>query len=365
MYLKKAGRGLQLTDGERTAKPSRLHRKSSMANLEQRFEEKYAAYRARVPQKRPLAAARASVGQEVPGGREIAQERVARPARGRDFEASLEQLKEELAKLERWDEIERQRKELADTRPDDLRGGSYYLPQYDRSIERAENVQRHVGDHFEEIFRDPEAARTALEQSYADVGRVATYRRLAMRPEEFGKLHGQQIFGRVTEAREKALERAHSLGQGALKSMEEERRLRERQEQVERYLRQQRGLQEELKKFGKDRDELVAGVGRQAEGLELGELKRHLKPQQYEQLKDIRRGEEKLLKPLRESIKRFDAARAAGRRGLRFAKTVAGLYGVAPRQIVMRLLPAEVRVAVAAVELVRSVAKTLGRGMSM
>ncbi|MCP3962205.1 MAG: hypothetical protein GY719_30550, partial [bacterium] len=52
-------------------------------------------------------------------------------------------------------------------------------------------------------------------------------------------------------------------------------------------------------------------------------------------------------------------------RGLQLAKTVAGLYRYAPRSIVMRLLPAEVQVAVAAVQLVRSVAKTLGRGLSM
>ena len=79
LYLKKAGRGLQLTDGERTAKPSRLHRKSSLANLEQRFGERYAAYRAREPQKIPAAAARTSEGRDVPDGREMGRSEAIGP----------------------------------------------------------------------------------------------------------------------------------------------------------------------------------------------------------------------------------------------------------------------------------------------
>lgn len=360
LYLKKAGRGLQLTDGERTAKPSRLHRKSSLANLEQRFGETYAAYRAREPQKRPLGVELAPAGQEVPGGREIVQEPGARP-RGRNYDAGLDRLRGAFAKVERWDQLGVERREVTAARSQLAYRGN--LTEIDRHIKRAENVQGNIGAYFPEIFRDPEAARAALEKSYADVGRGETYRRLASRPQELGKLHGQQVFGRVTEVREKALDRAYSVGREALESWERQRKLRPIREQVDGYRRQQRGLREEQGKLG-DRDELVAGVGRQAEGFELGELKRHLKPEQYEQLKDIRRGEEKLLKPLRESIKSFDAARAAGRRGLRLAKTVAGLYRVAPRHIVMRLLPPQVRTAVAAVQLVRSLARSMNRGLS-
>ncbi len=355
LYLKKAGRGLQLTDGEeRTAKPSRLHRKSSLANLEQRFGEKYAVYRAREPQK--VAVERTSSGRD--GGREID----TRAAQRRDFETSLERLRKAFAKGERWDQLVAESREVSSARTQLAFRGN--LVEIDRHIKRAEIVQGSVGARFPEIFRDPEAARAALEQSYADVGRGETYRRLALRPQEFGKLHGQQIFGRVTEAREKALDRAYSVGREALDSRQREQELRPIREQADGYRRQQNWIREEQGKLGKGRDDFVAGVGRQAKGLDLRKLKRHLTPEQYKLLERIRRDEREHLKPLRVAIKSFDAARAQGRKGVRLAKTLAGLYRAAPQHIVLRLLPPQVQAAVAAVKLVRSLARSMNRGLS-
>ena len=113
-----------------------------------------------------------------------------------------------------------------------------------------------------------------------------------------------------------------------------------------------------------DRERLVADVGREARGLRLSQLKAHLTPDQYRLLEGIRRDEREHLQPLRTAIKKLDRARATGARGLRLAKKVAGFYGLAPRHIVMRLLPREVQTAVAAVKLVRSLARSMNRGLS-
>ena len=291
-----------------------------------------------------------------------------------------------MGKVERWDQIATEDREVTTARYQLTAHGS--IPDLEQRIGRL-GGQGEAEAGLRSIFRDPAAARAALEQSYGDVGRDLTYKRLAEHPEEFGKLRGQSIFGAVTEAREQSLNTAYNSGRLALGHRRRQEKLQAELEQAKVYHRRQTQLREEREgltpasfdaeakvRFGgyrpverlqaqrtADRERLVADVGREARGLKLSQLKAHLTPEQYRLLEGIRRDEREHLQPLRMAIGKLKRAQTTGAQGLRLAKKVAGFYGLAPRHIVMRLLPREVQTAVAAVKLVWSLARSMDRGL--
>lgn len=95
LVLQRAGRGLQLTDGEKVAKISALHRKSSLVSLEKRFGETWKAWTERSPTtasepvtSRPLSAPAPEIEQRAVEASRLAAEIDAHDA-GRELAEEL------------------------------------------------------------------------------------------------------------------------------------------------------------------------------------------------------------------------------------------------------------------------------------
>ena len=269
------------------------------------------------------------------------------------------------ARLQRWHEIDAEAQQVTAARAQLAHRGS--IPDLKREIGRGTG-QAEAEANLMHIFRKPEHARATLERSYAENGHRTTYRQLAERPQEFGKLRGLW----QTQTREDALRLATSNGRRAVEGHDRHQKLQGDLEQAEGYRLRQLSFREEQGGLAKERADLVADVGRQAEGLNLEQL--NLTDRQRSTLQTIRGDEARHLIPLREAIRQLDAAGKAKATGKAITKTagkvspiaqrVAKLYTAAPKHIIRRLSPPQIRTALAAVNLIRRLARTAERGMS-
>lgn len=167
LELKRAGRGLQLTDGHEVVKASAVDRGSSLKRLEDRFGESYRSYLDRVGLDRP-----------DPGpSRELVAALRDDVAAWAEFEGQLQELDQSFAPQE--EEL----KELMRQHPTP-RGGVAGIDQELKRLQPNLEVSRSLAA----IYKDPDAARTAIHASLEQSGSVSTYRELGERPEAFGKL---------------------------------------------------------------------------------------------------------------------------------------------------------------------------------
>jgi hypothetical protein len=192
LYLKKAGRGLHVTDGENVAKASGLDRGSSLAKLEQRFGESWTDHRA--------AHARHPALSDTPARTTL-------------------------------------RQDLAAARRELPRGGS--LPQLEEQLSRL--LARPLPD-LDGIYRDPDNAIEELRTSLSANGPVDTYRTLRDRPQDFGDLSGRVFLRRANAQRADALRQANETGQQYLDHHLEIRRTQGAVHRAQRYQRRSASL---------------------------------------------------------------------------------------------------------------------------
>ncbi len=350
LWLKKAGRGLQVTDGRETAKASSLDRKSSLKYLEDRFGQSYGDYRGEHPQELPTVDVAA-----------VTPER-------------LEGLEEALSKLERWDALKASAQEITQSRSRLPNNGS--LPDLESRLVRKIGPNSRALDA---VYQDPESARRSLDLVRAEVGAVETCRRLQEHPESFGRLHGRGLGSLRTAERTRALSAVGWLGDDLLVQHDHREELKSALESAEGYRQDQlriRGALDELvpgRWAGEDgREQLLAVVGRESQGLRIQELAPHLSRTQVATVQSLRRSEIAYLAPLQQTAEKLLSVGDVGQlrvsdSGKRLARRAQSLVRRAPGHVLKQLAPPQLRVAMAAVSVARELAEALtrSRGLSI
>ena len=383
LHLQRAGRGLQLTDGKRTAKPSRLDRHSSIGHLEERFDETYKAYRAKAPQRIPPKA-QTKQKAEIPA-------QIERQGASGTSQPTLEQqladslkangVRQQLDKLDQWDQLEEQGRSLATVR-DALpyRGNTYDLQR--AILQKTPESSTEWNYALAKIYRDPAAADAQIRASYAEHGRLETYRKLAENPQTFGELgknrEQRSLFAHTlarSEDRKHALETAQSISQLATQRAPDREHLKGTLKQAQDYGTQIEQNRLKLQELGKDRHDIIAELGRQAEGIPVEKLQ-GLRPDQINQLRSIREAEKAHLEPLRQLaqdlkpvVKQADQLKTVRHFVKTTGKFVQGktepeallinratsLFKTAPVHIVRRIAPPQVKVLLAAIQIARKI----------
>ncbi len=297
----------------------------------------------------------------------VAPEAAPHDLRALDLEPALEltpvrldQLQVALGQLERWDELAVQSREAARDRHDLPHHGS--LPDLQRTIRDLEQSPRHFQQDLARIYREPDAARQALDRGARDRGPVEAFRRLAETPESFGHLNGRRVLGQPTPARIQALGVARREGTVGLERHTRLAKLRDVYERADRYRVEGLELSRERSVLAPDRDELVADLRRHAAGIDLAQVDCRLSPRQVETLRELQRSDDLHLAPLRSALEGFRTARSSGRSRrtvLRLASNVSAIYHATPRNLLRRLASPQLRLILGATSLAAAAVKKL------
>ena len=271
----------------------------------------------------------------------------------------LDRLQTALGRLERWDEI------ATETRAADARAALPYqgnLLDLDHKIRELERTPRDLDRDLSRVYRQPEAARVALEQHTRDRGPAEAFERLKETPEDFGRLHGRQILGQPSRARAEALDVARRAGSQGAGRHEQAAQLRGAYQAADRYRLEHRALSKERGALAPDRGALVEELRVRAAGLDLAQLEGHLKSDHLKTLLDLQQSDAVRLRPLQEALGAFHRVRETGTRPAtlwRVAGELSSLYRATPRSLLRRLTPPQLRLLVSAVSAAVAIVRTL------
>lgn len=194
LVLQRAGRGLQITNGDQVGKISALHRGSSLKNLEARFGQTWESW---VDQSPDLAepARRRPPGQRSRPDVEVYEARAQAAQVRLENDAKAHQLKPTLEKLER---------QLDGSNAEAI--GSYL-----------DEAKARFREHLGQAYKDPEAAEAKMREFFSTYSQdeVRAFESwLRQRPEHFGELVGYRVFmenKRRQDARKYLRWRAHEV----------------------------------------------------------------------------------------------------------------------------------------------------------
>ena len=260
----------------------------------------------------------------------------------------LEPLQHALHDLERWDELDAKVKEVAQARHDlPYEGSRPDLEQALRSLDRSSQRLESDLAHF---YRDPAAARLALEQKIRAGGPIEAFRQLESMPESYGRLHGRTFLGQPSQARAAALDQAQIAGARFARLESHRIEVVDAQRKAKTYNADIDTFYRERARLGKDRGRLLRTLREKATGLELAQLEGRLSAQHLAVLRDLVH-----LAPLRTALQNFRAARTnrtPREAVLRLAQNLVSVYRTTPRGLLMRLAPRQVKLIVTATTMV-------------
>lgn len=272
----------------------------------------------------------------------------------------LEQLRGALGRLERRDEIEHLKMAAERSRQALPYKGS--LPDLDLKIRKLEQPPPDLDHDLGRIYRQPEAARAALEQYARDHGMTEAFRQLETAPEDFGRLRGRQILRQPSRARAEALKVARRTGSAGAKRYERASELRSARQAADRYRLEALDLGKERGALAPERAALVEELRVQAAGLDHAQLEEHLKPDQLKTLRDLRASDRLRLEPLQKALSAFHRKRRASTRPAtrwRLAGELTSLYRATPSSLLRRLAPPQIRLLISAVTAAAAIMRKL------
>ena len=272
----------------------------------------------------------------------------------------LDRLQSALGRLERWDEIQARAVAVSRSRTALPYQGS--LSTLDREIGDLEQPPPYLEHDLSLIYRQPEAARAAIEKHALDDGPADTFQRLKKTPEDFGRVHGRQVLGQSTRARAEALRVAHSAGSGGADRHRRLAQVRQAREASDSYRLEYLELVKQRDSLARERGELVENLRHQAAGLDLSQLEGRLRPDHLKALRDLRTSDRLQLRPLEEALGAFHGVRKTDMPSAtlwRFARNLSTLYRTTPRSLLLRLTPPQLRLLVSAVSAAAAIVRKL------